>query len=202
MDLYGLTGGTGSGKSEAARRFIARGIPVIDADVIGHEVIAPGGAAEQKIIAAFGQTILSCGKIDREKLSAVVFRDADARMKLNAVVHPAIFEEIARRCAALEAEGRHAVIIDAALLGEGGVREPWLKGFILVVCPEAERIRRLTAMRGIDEEEVKRRIAAQTPPESKRALADWVINNDGSIEALHAQVDAIAEAIHGQIGRS
>ncbi len=202
MKLYGLTGGTGSGKSEAAKRFAARGIPVMDADAIGHDVIAPGGAAEQAVLAAFGQDILSCGKIDREKLSAVVFRDAEARKKLNAAVHPAIFAEIGRRCAALAEAGHQAVIIDAALLGEGGRRDPMLDGLILMLCPEEERVRRLVKLRGMDAAEAQRRMAAQTPPESKRAVADWVIDNNGSIEALHARVDAIAEALHGQAGRT
>ncbi len=192
MRIYGLTGGTGSGKSEAARRFAELGVPIIDADAIGHAVIARGGAAENAVIAAFGPEIVSHGAIDRAKLGARVFRDADARGRLNAIVHPAIGTAIATRCAALAEEGHDAAIIDAALLAENGKKDDYLSGLIVVTCPLDLRVRRLTALRRIDEPEARRRIAAQTPPERKLAIADWVIDNSGSKEELRARVDAIA----------
>ena len=101
MRIYGLTGGTGSGKTEVAERFLATGIPVVDADRIGHALIAPGGAAVDAVRNAFGDRILSCGRIDREKLGRIVFTDADARNRLNAIVHPAIRSEIHARCCGL-----------------------------------------------------------------------------------------------------
>lgn len=200
MRIYGLTGGTGSGKSEAARRFEARGIPVIDADAIGHEVIAPGGAAEKAVIQAFGLDIVTGGAIDRAKLGARVFSDEAARRQLNAIVHPAIGLEIAMRCAALADQGHDAVIVDAALIAENGRKEDYLSGLMVVTCPAEERVRRLVAHRGIEETEARRRIAAQTPPEEKVALADWVIDNSGTKEALYARVDAIAGELktHGR----
>lgn len=197
MRIYGLTGGTGSGKTEAARRFAVHGFAVIDADAIGHEVIAPGGVAERAVVEAFGSTIQTCGKIDRAKLGALVFADKTARYRLNAIVHPVIAAEIGRRCADYAEVGLPEILLDAALLGEDGAREAWLSGLILILCPVEERVRRLMANRDIPEAEARQRIAAQTPPEAKRALADWVIENDGTIEALHARVDAIAEAIRG-----
>lgn len=199
MRIYGLTGGTGGGKSEAARRFASHGIPIIDADAIGHEVIAPGGAAEQAVAAAFGPAILTDGAIDRAKLGALVFRDDDARRKLNSIVHPAIGMAIAMRCAAL-AEENELVLIDAALIAENGKKEDYLNGLILVLCPDALRVQRLVANRNIDEAEARRRIAAQTPPERKLALADWVIDNSGGIEALHARVDEIAGELKTHAG--
>jgi dephospho-CoA kinase len=199
MRIYGLTGGTGGGKSEAARRFASHGIPIIDADAIGHEVIAPGGAAEQAVAAAFGPAILTDGAIDRAKLGALVFRDDDARKKLNSIVHPAIGMAIAMRCAAL-AEENELVLIDAALIAENGKKEDYLNGLILVLCPDALRVQRLVANRNIDEAEARRRIAAQTPPERKLALADWVIDNSGGIEALHARVDEIAGELKTHAG--
>lgn len=200
MRIYGLTGGTGSGKSEAARRFEMRGIPVIDADAIGHEVIAPGGAAEKAVIQAFGPGIVTDGAVDRVKLGARVFSDTAARQQLNAIVHPAIAFEIAMRCAALADQGHDAVIVDAALIAENGRKEDYLSGLMVVTCPAEERVRRLVAHRGIEEAEARRRIAAQTPPEEKLALADWVIDNSGTKEALHARVDAIAGELkaHGR----
>jgi len=190
--IYGITGGTGSGKSEAARRFAELGVPIIDADAIGHDVIARGGVAEKAVIAAFGPEIVSDGAIDRAKLGARVFSDEEARRRLNAIVHPAIGMVIATRCAALAEEGNEAVIVDAALLAENGRKDDYLSGLIVVTCPLDVRIRRLSAFRGIDEPEARRRIAAQTPPERKLAIADWVIDNGGSKEELRARVDAIA----------
>lgn len=195
MRVYGLTGGTGSGKSEAARRFAELGFPIIDADTVGHDVIAPGGAAEQEAVAAFGPEIVTNGAIDRAKLGAIVFRDEASRKKLNAIVHPAIRMTIAMRCATLAEQGHGVAIIDAALIAENGKKEDFLAGLIVVVCPEEERIRRLVAHRGIDAAEARRRIAAQTPPDAKLALADWVIDNSGTMEQLYAQIDKIAGAI-------
>ena len=198
MRVYGLTGGTGSGKSEAAKRFAERGIPVIDADAAGHALIAPGGAAEAGVIRAFGETILTHGRIDREKLAAVVFDAEESRCMLNALIHPAIFAEIGAQCARLAEAGYAAVMIDAALLGEGGAREPWLAGLVLVLASRETRARRLAASRGMAAAEIARRMAAQTPPEHKRSIANWVIENEGGIEDLHRRVDEIAESIHGQ----
>lgn len=199
MRIYGITGGIGSGKSEAARRFAERGVPVIDADAIGHDVIGPGGAAEQAVIGAFGPEVLTDGAIDRAKVSARVFRDDDARRQLNAIVHPAIGMAIAVRCAALAEAGHDTALIDAALLAENGRKDDFLAGLIVVTCPTEERIRRLVAHRGIEEAEARRRIAAQTPPEHKIAIADWVIDNSGTKEELRARVDALAEELtnHG-----
>jgi len=200
MRLIGLTGGTGSGKSAAGRRFVQRGIPVIDADAIGHAVIAPGGVAEAGVREAFGEGILSEGHIDREKLAARVFGDPAALRQLNALVHPAIFGEIGQRCAAHAEAGAHAVIIDAALIAEGAQLEPWLGGLILVLCPVEERVRRLVALRGQAEDDARRRIVAQSDPERKRALATWVIENGGDLDALHEQVDRIADDIEADAG--
>ena len=195
MRIYGITGGTGSGKSEAARRFAELGFAIIDADMIGHEVIAPGGAAEKAVIDAFGHAVVTDGVIDRGKLGARVFSDDDARKRLNAIVHPAIGMAIAMRCAALAEQRHDAVIIDAALIAENGKKDDFLSGLIVVTCPVDERVRRLVERRGLDEAEARRRIAAQTPPERKLAVADWVIDNSGSREELRDRIDAIAEEL-------
>ncbi|MDZ4859920.1 MAG: dephospho-CoA kinase [Candidatus Hydrogenedentes bacterium] len=197
MRIYGITGGTGSGKSEVARQFAKHGVPVIDADAVGHEVIAPGGAAEKDVLDAFGSGILTDGKIDRAKLGARVFTDPEALRRLNAIVHPAIGMTIALKCAALAEEGNAMVMIDAALIADKGVKDAYLSGLILVLCPEDERVRRLVEHRGLSEAEARKRISAQTPPECKLALADWVIENTGSKDALYARVDALAEELHG-----
>jgi len=136
-----------------------------------------------------------CGKIDRDTLGAIVFRDARARAKLNSIVHPAIRGEIARRLAELGASGTPAAIVDAALHAENGEMPPGFEALILVTCPVEERIRRLVELRGVTQEAATARINSQTPPELKAPLARWVIHNDGAIDALNAQVDEIAEEI-------
>ncbi|MFP4502340.1 MAG: dephospho-CoA kinase [Candidatus Hydrogenedentota bacterium] len=198
MRIYGLTGGVGSGKSEAARRFAEQGVPVIDADAAGHEVIGPGGAAAGPLVEHFGTDILTDGIIDRKKVSERVFGDPAALAKLNEIVHPAIFAEIAHQVRALSQAGEERTILDAALLAENGQREPWLEGLILVLCPREERLQRLIERRGMTQGEANRRIDAQTPPEYKAPLADWVIENTGPVETLHAQVDEIVAAMNGR----
>ena len=192
MQIYGLTGGIASGKSEAARRFVERGIPVIDADQVAHTLLAPGGAAVEAVIEAFGPAILTDGAIDREKLGAVVFGDPAARRRINAIVHPIVTRLVVDRCAALAQKGHAAAIVEAALLAENGQREPWLDGLIVVACSAEQRRQRLVATRAMSPGEVQRRMDAQTPPEHKTPLADWVIENEGPLETLYAHVDRLA----------
>jgi dephospho-CoA kinase len=200
LRLIGLTGGTGSGKSTAARRFGARGLPVVDADRIGHELLEPGGAAERAVVEAFGEGITTSGIIDRAKLGAKVFGQPALLAQLNALVHPPLIMEVARRCQAHGAQGAQAVIIDAALLGEKGEKDPWLEDIILVSAPPELRIARLVQGRGISEETARQRVRVQTDPESKRPFCRWVIDNSGDLDRLHAQVDAIAEEIFAGSG--
>lgn len=195
MNIYGLTGGIAAGKSEASRRFVELGVPVVDADTIAHAVIEPGGIAEQPVLDAFGGGILTCGKIDREKLGAIIFDDPEARKRLNSLVHPAVGREFAARTAAYAQEGRKAVIYDAALLAEDGKLREGFAGLMLVICDRSERLRRLVELRGMSEDEANKRIDAQTPPEKKIPLARWVIDNSGLLEDLHRQVDAIVKEL-------
>lgn len=195
MKIYALTGGIAAGKSEASRRFEELGVPVIDSDRIGHEALEPGGAAEKQVISAFGDEVLTEGRIDREKLAAIVFADPEALERLNRLVHPAVMQEIAARTARLAEEAHDAAIIEAALHAEDGKLREGFDGLIVVHCPREERIRRLMKSRGLSEEEAIGRIEAQTPPETKLHLARWVIMNAGDISHLHEQVDAIAKEL-------
>jgi dephospho-CoA kinase len=193
MRVYGLTGGIASGKSEAARRFAEHGIPVIDADAVGHELIASQGVAESAVSGAFGDRILTDGVIDRAKLGAVVFADADARKTLNTILHPLIRAEVARQCDTLAKEGQPIAIIEAALFVEEREPDPFLDGLIVVSCSPETRLKRLVAGRGLTVDEATRRLDAQSDPENKLALADWVVDNEGELEELHRQVDRLAE---------
>jgi dephospho-CoA kinase len=129
-----------------------------------------------------------------------VFRDPEARQRLNAILHPAIRMEVANRSALLAQNGHEFALVDAALLAENGRKDPYLSGLIVVNCPEDTRVQRLVALRGIDENEARRRIVAQTPPEKKIPIADWVIENSGTIEALEAEVERVAKELarHGR----
>ena len=195
MKIYALTGGIAAGKSEASRRFEELGIPVIDSDRIGHEALEPGGAAETQVTEAFGDEILSEGRIDREKVAGIVFADPEALERLNRLVHPVVLETIAARTAKLEEEAHDAAIIEAALHAEDGQLREGFAGLIVVHCPREERMRRLMKNRGLSEAEAIRRIEAQTQPETKLHLARWVIMNTGDISLLREQVDAIAEEL-------
>ncbi len=195
MKVYGLTGGIASGKSEVSRHFTDLGVPVIDADEIAHSVIEPGGAAEQGVLAAFGRGILTCDRIDREKLGAIVFDDREARHRLNGLVHPAVGREFLARTEAYGQDGHEAVVYDAALLAEDGTLRDGFAGLMVVICGRTERLRRLVELRGMNEEDAAKRIDAQTPPEKKIPLAKWVIDNSGSLDELHRQVEGIAKEL-------
>ncbi|HUW60641.1 MAG TPA: dephospho-CoA kinase [Candidatus Bathyarchaeia archaeon] len=194
--IYGLTGGTGCGKTVAAKRFEHHGIRVIDADTTGHQLLEPGGGAYQQVVEQFGPDILTNGRIDHGKLGRLVFADEAAREKLNAIVHPLIFQAISRRCAELYREGHKTVLIDAALLAENGKREKWLDGLILVTAPSEVRAARLVAARRITPKQAQKRIEAQSDPDKKRPAADWVVENAGDLETFLDKIDVIAGEIN------
>ena len=191
--ILGLTGGTGAGKSLAAERFRQAGIPVLDADRIGHEVIAPGGAAYEAVRKSFPETLSEDGSIDRKVLGERVFSDPAARLILNHIVHPAIRSVVYQEAQSLYQQGFTVILVDAALLAEDGKLQDYLDGLILVMAPEELRVERLMKHRGLSREMALARLASQISPKEKLSLADYVINNAGRLEDLHGQVDAVAE---------
>lgn len=196
MLIAGLTGGTGSGKSTAARRFEQHGIAVVDADREGHALIENGGAAVSAVLEHFGESVLTCGTIDRAKLGAIVFTDSRALASLNAIMKPLIAEAIARRCAAFAEMDVEVTLVDGALLADSGKLEPWMAGgLILIHSPIDLRVERLVVSRGLTEEQARQRIASQVDPEQKRKLARWVLDNSGSVESLLEQVDEVAREL-------
>jgi dephospho-CoA kinase len=201
VHIYGLSGGTGSGKSEAARRFAEHGIPIVDADEVGHEMIAPGGPAEQAVLEAFGDGILENGAISRSKLGTIVFGNADQLRRLSQIVHPLLKQTLWRRCADLARAGNEVVVVDAAIIGDDGRLDEALNGLVLVLAREEERLRRLLA-KGLPREAAQQRIAAQVPPENKVTLARWVVDNNGTLQELRDQVDTIAREMLAREGRS
>jgi dephospho-CoA kinase len=184
----GLTGGVGSGKSTVARRLAEHGAVIIDADAIAREVVQAGTPGFEAVVAAFGPEIVgSDGELDRPKLASIVFADEDARGRLNAIVHPLVGERTAQLMAAAPAGA--VVVYDVPLLVESDLAAGF--DFVLVVQADVEaRLRRL-AERGMPEDDARRRIAAQAGDEQRRAVADAVVVNDGTLEQLRAAVDDI-----------
>ncbi len=200
--VIGLTGGIGSGKSTVAAMLRDLGAEVIDADRVAREVVEPGQPALAEIVARFGAGVLDGeGRLDRKQLGARVFADETARRALNAIVHPRIAAETARRVADANARGVPLVVYEAALLVENGIHRA-LDGLIVVSAPEAEQVRRVMARDGLDETEARRRLAAQAPLADKLAAATWVIDNAGALDDTRRRVAevwrAASEGQHGQ----
>lgn len=189
MLQIGLTGGIGSGKSTVARRLVARGAVLVDSDVLAREVVAAGTEGLAAIVDAFGEEVLGVdGELDRPRLASVVFGDADARRRLNSIVHPRVRD----RSAALVADAAADAIVvqDVPLLVEGGMQA----AFSLVVVVHAdteERVQRLVHDRGMAEADARSRIAAQADDDARRAAADVWLDTSGAPDDLDAAVDAL-----------
>lgn len=193
--VLGLTGGIASGKSTVAEIFAELGAAVIDADELARDVVEPGEPALDEIRQRFGDEVLTPeGELDRAAMGAIAFRDPEARRALNAIVHPRVAEASREAIAARAREGAPLVLYEAALLVENAVHRG-LDGLIVVACGEEGQIERARRRDGLDEEEVRRRIAAQLPLEDKIAAADYVIDNAGSLEDTRRQVREIWERV-------
>jgi dephospho-CoA kinase len=187
MLRVGLSGGIGSGKSTVARALARRGAIVIDADAIAREVVEPWQPGLAAIVERFGPEILDAeGRLDRPRLAAVVFDDAAARVDLNAIVHPLVAAETARRLAAAPPDA--VVVLDVPLLVEAA--RSGYDVVVIVEAPEAVRLERLVG-RGMAETDARRRMATQASDAERRKVADVVLDNSGSEEALEAQIDSL-----------
>jgi dephospho-CoA kinase len=187
--MVGLTGGIGSGKSEVARRLAELGAVVIDSDRLAREVVEPGTEGLAEVVAAFGPEVLGPdGALDRPALGRRVFADEAARHRLEAIIHPRVRARSAELIAAAPADA--VIVNDIPLLVESGIGA----GFDLVVvvaASESSRLGRLARYRGMPAEEARSRMAAQATDEQRRAAADVVLENDGSLEELRAAVDRL-----------
>ena len=190
MKLIGLTGGAGSGKSTAAEMFRELGAAVIDADEASHAVYAPQTPGFDAVVREFGPEYVRGGQVDRARLGELVFRDDDARRRLNAIVHPLVREWMAERTAEADRDGAEVVIHDVPLLFENGL-EGLYSDVVLVYAPERVQIKRLVEGRGISEDRARAIIAAQLPIDEKRGRAQRVIDNSGSREVTRAQVKRV-----------
>ncbi len=188
--MAGLTGGIGSGKSTVAALLAARGAVVVDADQLARDVVAVGTPGYEAVVGRFGPEVVGHdGSLDRRAVAGVVFEDPEALADLNAIVHPAVRATIAERVAALE--GTDAIVIlEIPLLVESG-RSYGASTVIVVDCPEEVALRRLVEGRGMDEQDARRRMAAQVSRAQRLAAADVVIDNSGSLADLERQVDEL-----------
>jgi dephospho-CoA kinase len=188
----GLTGGIGSGKSTVSARLALLGAVVVDADRIAREVVEPGTDGLAEVVEAFGPEVLGPdGALDRAALGRIVFSDDERRRALEKIIHPRVRE---RTVAIASAAAPDAVMVnDIPLLVETGAAASY-DLVIVVLAREETRIARLRVSRGMSDEEVRTRIAAQATDEQRREVADIVIENDGSREELLAEVDRIWRA--------
>jgi dephospho-CoA kinase len=198
MRIAGITGGIGSGKSTVARMFARLGAEVIDADELARIVVDPGKRAWREIREAFGEGVLNDDQtINREALSEVVFKDSDARGRLEKITHPRIGEEIIRQLQEFRDKGVGLALIDAALLVESPATR-WIRPVILVTAPEDERVRRTRERSALSEDEIRSRIRAQATDEERKSRADYVIDNSGGLEDLEGQVRELWDILSGQ----
>ncbi len=186
--LVALTGGIASGKSAVADRFAQLGVPVLDTDRIARDIVEPGTPTLAKLVEAFGPDILdSEGRLNRRRMRERVFANPDDRARLNAITHPAIRAELARRSAS--AGGAYQVHVIPLLVETGRTRD--YDRVLVVDCPREVQIQRLMARDGATAEQAEAILAAQATREQRLAVADDVIVNTGTLDELYQRVDEL-----------
>ena len=190
MLLVGLTGGIGSGKSTVARLLEERGAVVFDADLLAREAVGPGTPGHAAVIERFGADVLAPGgELDREALASIVFADPSARRDLEQIVHPEVRRLFAEGSEAYRDTDR-VVVFSAPLLVETGMHTAF-EILVVVSATVATQIERLMRQRGMSEASIRARIDAQAPLEDKAAAADFVVENEGTLDELESQVERL-----------
>lgn len=199
MLLVGLTGGIGSGKSTVARLLERRGAVVFDADALAREAVEPGTPGHDAVVERFGANVLAPGgELDREALASIVFADPAARRDLEAIVHPEVRRLFAEGCEAYR-DDDVVVVFSAPLLVETGMHTAF-EVLVVVSTPVESQIERLLRDRGMREDSIRSRIGAQAPLEEKAAVADVIVDNEGTLEELEAQVDRLWNDLRTRAG--
>ena len=191
MLVIGLTGGIGTGKTEAALYMEFLGAALINADQVGHEAYTPHSEAWRQVVEAFGEGILQAsGEIDRRSLGAIVFSDPEQLARLNGIMHPLMAGMVQDKIAGLRSEGTGVVVVEAALLFEAGwdslVEEVWVTD-----SPEEAVIQRLSQRNGMTEEEARRRVSSQMDRAERLDRANFVIDNSSNVEAMQSAIDGL-----------
>lgn len=193
MEVYGLTGGIGSGKSTVASVIEEYGIPVVSADELSRMVVMPGSKGLEEVVAAFGEGILGeDGHLDRAKLAEIVFSDEKRRVELERILHPRIRSRFEEVLDALEKAGQRLVIYEVPLLFENNIQEI-LDGVIVVSARNDLRIARVGDRDGLSADETRARMAAQMDEATRQSLADYVLTNNGDRMDLRREVELLLE---------
>jgi dephospho-CoA kinase len=199
--VVGLTGGIAAGKSTVAAILVELGVPVIDADQLARELTGPGSETLRALGESFGGEILTAeGTLDRVALGRIVFADPAARRRLEMITHPAIQAESRRRIEELARAGHRVVAYEAALLCETG-RDRELDRLLVVTADDQRRIERLMARSSLSRAEAEARLEAQMPQAEKAALADYLIDNSGSLEQTREQVEQVWRRVLAELDR-
>lgn len=194
MILVGLTGGIGSGKSTVSAALAARGAIIVDADQVVRDVQQPGSPVLVQLAERFGVGVIAAdGSLDRAAVAGIVFADADALKDLNAIVHPAVGAEMNRQVTEQIATD-HVVVMDIPLLTENP--RDGLQGRIVVDVPVELQVQRLVQSRGFDEADARARIARQAGRDERLAIADFVVDNSGTLADLEPQIDRLWQWLH------
>lgn len=188
MKLIGLTGGVASGKSTVADMFRHLGAAIVDADEATHAVYEPGTPGFDAIAREFGMDFVRGGRIDRQKLGDLVFRDPQARRRLNSIIHPLVRQWMAERTAEAVERGAEVVIQDVPLLFENSL-QGLFSSVILVYAGPGTQLARLLEDRRVTLVRANRMLASQMSIDEKRPLADFIIENDGTLDATRRQVE-------------
>jgi dephospho-CoA kinase len=196
----GLTGGIACGKSVVRRRLEEEGVPTLDADAVVHRLLGPGTETTREIGRVFGEEMLAAdGSVDRKALGQTVFADDEARARLNAIVHPRVYEAIEDFFSRAERRGAPLAVVDAALMVETGSYARYDR-VIVVHCAPAQQRARLKKRDGLSTEEAERRIAAQMPIEKKIAYGDELVDTSDTLEETLARTDAVLRKLRAAAG--
>ena len=192
MRVIALTGGIGCGKSLAAQYFAELGALVIDADQLARASIERGSQGFDEVVSFFGESILNNGDIDRRALGELIFKDAEAKRKLESIVHPFVRREFEEAVASLKSD--EVLVYEIPLLVETGAQDR----FDIVITVESDLENRIARLRqrGMHISEIEGRIAAQATREQRVEVADFLIENDGSEDELLRQVENIWDSLH------
>jgi dephospho-CoA kinase len=200
LRVFALTGGIGSGKSSVARYFRERGVPIIDADLLAREVVAPGSPGLAQVVAAFGAEVLTAeGELDRAALARRVFADPAERAALERITHPRVRALARARFAELDGRGEPLAGYEVPLLFEAGLERDY-HPTIVVSCSPAQQQQRAARRDGKTAAAIQARIAAQMPLAEKVSRADYVIDNSGDFEATRVNADRVLAAVCTELG--
>jgi dephospho-CoA kinase len=200
--IIGLTGNIASGKSAVADLLAKKGATIIDADELARDAVTPGSPALQSIVARWGPSVLSTdGTLDRAALRKTVFNNRSELDALNEIVHPEVMRLRAAEVEAARMRGERLIVAVIPLLFERHLADEF-DFIVLVDAPRDVRLERIVRDRGLEEAEAMDMIASQMPAELKRARANWVIENSGSMEDLASEVDRLWEEIEGDKAES